>query len=70
MEHVSIGIINILRKGLDAGYWTVEQIDRPSSGWQKNTRVDRSFFKNGYQGIQHRNLLRDSQLPQPDDLPF
>ena len=75
MEHISIGIIKILQDGADKGYWTVDQIDRPSPGWTAGTKVDRRFFKQGYQGIEHRNLLRDSNYtPKPDttdnDLPF
>ena len=60
MEHISIGLIKLLQHGADQGYWTVDQIDRPSPGWTAGTKVDRRFFKKGYQGIQHRNLLRDS----------
>ena len=74
MEHVSIGIIGILRKGAEAGYWTVDQLDRPSPGWTAGTKVDRRYFKKGYTGIEHRNLLRDSgYTPAPtttNDLPF
>ena len=74
MEHISIGIIKLLQDGADKGYWTVDQIDRPSPGWTAGTKVDRRFFKNGYNGIQHRNLLRDSNCtPKPhttNDLPF
>ena len=74
MEHISIGIIKLLQDGADKGYWTVDQIDRPSPGWTAGTKVDRRFFKNGYNGIQHRNLLRDSNYtPKPDtsnDIPF
>ena len=67
MEHISIGIIKLLQDGADKGYWTVDQIDRPSPGWTAGTKVDRRFFKNGYNGIQHRNLLRESgYAPQPE----
>jgi len=40
-------------------------LDQPSPGWLANTRVDRRTFRSGYNGIQHRNLLRppDPQLP-------
>ena len=66
MEHISIGLIKLLQHGADQGYWTVDQIDRPSPGWTAGTKVDRRFFKQGYQGIQHRNLLRDSgYAPEP-----
>ena len=67
MEQISIGLIKLLQHGADQGYWTVDQIDRPSPGWTAGTKVDRRFFKQGYQGIQHRNLLRDSgYAPEPE----
>ena len=56
MEHISIGIINILKRGADAGYWTVDQIDRPSPGWTEGTKVDRRLFQKG---------LSRHQAPQP-----
>ena len=61
MEHVSLSIINILRKGVEAGRWTVDNLDTPSAGWTANTRVDRRTFPGGYTGKQHRNLLREAQ---------
>ena len=75
MQHISIGLIKLLQDGADKGYWTVEQLDRSSPGWTAGTKVDRRYFKNGYQGIEHRNLLRDSgYTPDPNtttnDLPF
>lgn len=52
-------IIGILRRGVEAGHWTVEQLDHPSLGFQDCTRVDRRTFPGGYEGVQFRNLLRD-----------
>ena len=49
----------ILREGVEKGYWTVEQLDHPSLGFQDCTRVDRQHFQGGYEGVQFRNLLRD-----------
>jgi hypothetical protein len=49
----------ILRRGVERGLWTVEQLDRPSPGWLSNTRVCPELFSNGYQGIAYRNPLRD-----------
>ena len=48
-----------LQDGIAKGYWTLENLDQPSPGWVANTRVDKRTFPDGYQGIQHRNLLRD-----------
>ena len=48
-----------LQDGIAKGYWSLEQLDKPSAGWVANTHVDKRTFPDGYQGIQHRNLLRD-----------
>ena len=52
-----------LRKAVDNGHFTLEQLDDPSPGFQKNARPDRRLFPNGYEGVQHRNLLRDPAGP-------
>ena len=55
----------ILRKGIESGRWTLEDLDKPSYGFREMTRVDRATFKFGYEGVQHRNLLRpDSDTPK------
>ena len=62
-----------LQDGIAKGYWTLEQLDKPSAGWIANTRVDLRTFPDGYQGIEHRNLLRDyhpesvQAAPDPKD---
>ena len=57
----------LLQDGVDKGYWKLSDLDRPTTSWVSNTRVDRRFFKKGYNGIQHRNLLRESgYAPQPE----
>ena len=66
----------LLQDGVDKGYWKLSDLDRPTTSWASNVKnLDRRFFKYGYQGVQHRNLLRDSgYTPAPnnttDDLPF
>jgi hypothetical protein len=59
----------ILRRGLERGLWTVDQLDRPSPGWLSNTRVCPELFPNGYRGIAYSNPLRDepeqAQVKQP-----
>ena len=52
-----------LRDGVIKGYWTMEALDTPSPGFVDNTRVDRRTFGSGYEGIEHRNLLRDDPTP-------
>lgn len=56
----------LLRRGVEQGYWTVEAIDRPSSGFATCTHVDRETFPNGYVGVEHRNMLRDSLQAQTE----
>ena len=62
-------VSSTLQKGIDQGLWTLQDLDRPTTSWVSNTRVDRRFFKDGYQGVAHRNLLRDgvdsSPIPEP-----
>ena len=52
-----------LRDGIAKGYWTLEALDTPSAGFRNNTAVDRKTFPGGYEGVQHRNLLRDEPIP-------
>ena len=58
----------LLQDGVDKGYWKLSDLDRPTTSWVSNTRVDRRFFKDGYQGVAHRNLLRDGvdHSPEPE----
>ena len=65
-----------LLDGVAKGYWTVEQIDRPSPGFVENTCCDREHFPGGYEGVQFRNLLREDgvapeavQVTSERDLP-
>ena len=59
-------IANTLRKAVENGRFTLEDLDDPAPGFKKNLRPDRTFFKAGYEGVQHRNLLRgDSSPSQP-----
>lgn len=49
-----------LRGMLDKGLLPdIDCLDTPSPGFINNTRVDRRTFPGGYEGVQHRNLLRD-----------
>ena len=57
-------IRRILRHGVEKGLWTLEALDTPSSGFRNCTAVDRKTFIGGYEGVQHRNLLRDDS-PAP-----
>ncbi len=64
-----------LRDGILKGYWTLENLDAPSPGWLFNERTDKRTFPDGYAGIEHRNLLRNSEPQervdaQPDPRDF
>lgn len=65
-----------LLDGVAKGYWTLEQLDKPSPGFVENTRCDREHFPGGYEGVQFRNLLREAgvapeavQVTSERDLP-
>ena len=53
-----------LRKAVQAGRFTMEQLDTPSPGFVNNTACDRRTFPSGYEGVEFRNLLRDDPLPR------
>jgi hypothetical protein len=48
----------LLRRGLEAGHWTVEDLDQPSHGWRMNAKAFALHYPK-YQQPQYRNLLRD-----------
>ena len=65
-----------LKKAVQNGHFTVEQLDTPSAGFIANTRCDRRTFPSGYEGVQFRNLLREDgvapeavQVTSERDLP-
>ena len=60
MQHaIDPSLMQLLRRGIQSGLWTLEDLDKPSPGFIECTRVDREHFKGGYEGVQFRNLLRD-----------
>ena len=70
MKHaIDPSMLLALRKGVEKGYWTLEDLDTPSCGFRTTTSVDRAWFKLGYEGVQHRNLLRDEVKPHPETVP-
>ena len=61
MRHVvDPGMLRLLRRGVESGLWTLENLDTPSPGLKACTGVDRRTFPSGYEGVQFRNLLRDT----------
>ena len=75
MRHVvDPGMLRLLRRGVESGLWTLENLDTPSPGFKACTGVDRRTFPSGYEGVQFRNLLRDmpaveavQAVPDPKD---
>ena len=75
MEHcIDPSLIRLLRRGVESGLWTLEDLDTPSPGFRNCTAVDRRTFPSGYEGVQFRNLLRDmpavesvQAVPDPKD---
>jgi len=74
-----ISLVRTLKDGIKKGYWTMEQLDTPPPGW-KDCVTDcegNPAFPQGYQGIQYKNLARQSPVPtkekveviDPKDLP-
>lgn len=57
----------ILRAGITKGYWTLENLDKPSNGFQVCQSVDRRLFPQGYVGVEHRNLLRSEPNQERPD---
>ena len=49
-----------LRKGIEKGYWTLEDLDTPSMGWKENAERFRRHHPKYEQPI-YRNLLRDQE---------
>lgn len=79
-------LIRRLKKGLrspnpsnpDRMMWTLQDLDKPSPGFQYNVDIANSSlqsFPRGYQGVRHRNLARENEIKEqveiidPRDLP-
>ena len=65
----SVCLIRLLKKGLqtpnpsnpDIPMWALEDLDKPSSGWQDvvdTCNSNLAYYPRGYQGIRHKNLAR------------
>ena len=55
-----------LQKAIQAGHFTLDDLDTPSPGFRECTAVDRRTFSSGYEGVQFRNLLRDTEVTHPE----
>ena len=75
----NISLMRTLKDGIKKGYWTMEQLDTPPPGWRDCVTdcEGTPAFPQGYQGIQYKNLARQSPVPTkekvevivPKDLP-
>ena len=50
----------LLRRGIEAGHWTLEDLDRPSMGWKENADRFRLHYPKYEQPV-YRNPLRDPE---------
>ena len=85
--YTKASIIRLLKRGLtspnpsnpEVPLWTLEDLDKPSPGFQKNVddaNANLAIFPRGYQGVKHTNLAREDTPPSesveiidPKDLP-
>jgi len=64
-------VIKLLKDGIKKGYWTLEDLDKPSSGFQElidTINNNPSFYPGGYKGVKFRNLARvETPKPKPPE---
>ena len=59
--------IKTLRDGIAKGYWTLEDLDKPSRGFELNKKeyLTRNPLSNGqWKGVSHKNLLREHPIQE------
>ena len=61
-----ISVIKLLKDGIKKGYWTLEDLDKPSQGWKEvvDTCNGHPMYVRGYQGVKFENLARVKE-PEP-----
>ena len=69
MEQVfdRISVIKLLKDGIKKGYWTLEDLDKPSPQWKEvvDTCNGHPMYIRGYQGVKFENLARVKEPPPP-----
>ena len=78
-----IAVMQILKNGIKKGYWTLEDLDKPSPMWKEvvDTCNGHPLYVKGYQGVKFENLARVKEpkpkpkeekveLTNPKDLPI
>jgi len=68
MENIfdRISVIKLLKDGIKKGYWTLEDLDKPSPQWKEvvDTCNGHPMYIRGYQGVKFENLARVEE-PKP-----
>ena len=61
-----VAVIKLLKDGIKKGYWTLEDLDKPSQGWKEvvDTCNGHPLYVRGYQGVEYQNLARVEE-PKP-----
>ena len=61
-----ISVIKLLKDGIKKGYWTLEDLDKPSPQWKEvvDTCNGHPLYVRGYQGVEYQNLARVEE-PKP-----
>ena len=65
-----ISVVNTLKDGIKKGWWTLEDLDKPASGWVEvvNNCKGNPAFPQGYQGVEYQNLARLKEpIPPPPE---
>lgn len=58
----------ILQRGIDAGRWTLEDLDRPSPGWKLTQAGIKAWaFGHHYRPPKYTNPLRDQPAQTEDE---
>ena len=61
-----ISVMKTLKDGIKKGYWTLEDLDKPSPMWKEvvDTCNGHPMYVRGYQGVKFQNLARVEE-PKP-----
>ena len=60
-----VAVIKLLKDGIKKGYWTLEDLDKPSQGWKEvDTCNGHPLYPRGYRGVKYKNLARLKNLNQ------
>ena len=61
-----ISVMKTLKDGIKKGYWTLEDLDKPSPQWKEvvDTCNGHPLYPRGYRGVKYKNLARVEE-PKP-----